>query len=286
MISPRSILMIKTTCVIGSLFGLSLFAADAPKPIFHASFDHGVDADLAPGDPKLYSSPKMDLPAKTTTRGLPSNGVVTHEKAGGVTGGYLKFQKKAPDMVFFSAQGNMPYNKTNWSGTVSFWLKLTPDEDLEPGFTDPIQITSKAWNNAAFFVEFSKDEKPREFRLGIYPDFNVWNPDNRDWNSIPMSDKPLAPVIRPPFSRDQWTHVAFTFQNFNSGKPDGAARLYLNGEERAALKPRTQTFTWDYENTLIMLGLSYIGGFDELAIYDRPLAPGEIRALTESRPKR
>jgi hypothetical protein len=271
--------MIKSCAGILVSLGFTLLAAESPKPVFHASFDRGVDADLAPGDPKLYSAPKMEVPPKTTARGLPSNGVVTHEKQGGVTGGYLKFQKKAPDFVFFMAQENMPYHKTNWSGTVSFWLRLTPDEDLEPGFTDPIQITSKAWNNAAFFVEFSKDETPREFRLGVYADFDVWNPDNRDWNSIPMADKPLAPVIRPPFSRDQWTHVAFTFQNFNSGRPDGTAKLYLNGEERAALKPRTQTFTWDYEKALIMLGLSYVGGFDELAIFDRALSHKEIRAI-------
>lgn len=182
-------------------------------------------------------------------------------------------------MVFFQAKGNMPYNKTNWSGTVSFWLKLTPDEDLAPGFTDPIQITDKAWNNSAFFVEFSKDEKPREFRLGVYADFEVWNPQNKKWEDIPMSDKPLAPVVRPPFTREKWTHVAFTFENFNTGQPNGIAALYLNGEKRAALKERTQTFTWDHEKALIMLGLSYVGGFDDLAIYDRALAAAEIRAL-------
>ncbi|MGZ8940282.1 MAG: LamG domain-containing protein [Limisphaerales bacterium] len=247
--------------------------------VFRATFNNGVDADLAGGDKKLYWAPKMEVPPKHSDPGLPLSGVVTHEKAGGVTGGYLKFQKKSPEMVFFQAKDNMPYNKTNWSGTVSFWLKLTPDEDLEPGFTDPIQITDKAWNKAAFFVEFSKDEKPREFRLGVYPDFDVWNPQNKKWEDIPMSEKPLAPVIKPPFSREQWTHVAFTFNHFNSGKADGLARLYLNGEERAALKPRTQTFTWDYNQALIMLGLSYVGGFDELSIYDHALSNEEIRNI-------
>lgn len=274
--------MIKTGVGFSFALMFSLLAAESAQPVFRASFDHGVDADLAPGEAILYFSPKMEVPPKTTTPGLPSNGVVTHEKEGGVTGGYLKFQKKAPELVYFQALKNMPYNKTNWSGTVSFWLKLTPDEDLEPGFTDPIQITSKSWDNAAFFVEFSKDEKPREFRLGVYADFNVWNPEKRDWNSIPMSEKPLAPVIRPPFNRDQWTHVAFTFENFNTGQANGTARLYLNGAERAALKPRVQTFTWDYDKTLIMLGLSYVGGFDELSIYDRSLRPEEIGALFKS----
>ena len=94
-------------------------------------------------------------------------------------------------------------------------------------------------------MEFSKDEKPREFRLGVYADFEVWNPQNKKWEDIPMAEKPLAPVVRPPFTREKWTHVAFTFENFNTGKPNGIAKLYLNGEERGVLKERTQTFTWD-----------------------------------------
>jgi hypothetical protein len=260
------------------LIAVDISAAESGL-VFRASFDHGLDAEVGEGDRKLYWAPKMEVPVKTFKAGLPASGVVTHEKEGGVTGGYLKFQEKAPEMVFFQAKGNMPYAKTNWSGTVSFWLRLTPDEDLAPGFTDPIQITDKAWNKSAFFVEFSKDEKPREFRLGVYADFEVWNPMNKKWEDIPMAEKPLAPVVRPPFTREKWTHVAFTFEDFNTGKPDGVAKLYLNGEERAVLNERTQTFTWDYEKALIMLGLSYVGGFDELVIYDRPLAVEEVRKI-------
>ena len=167
-----------TRFIAATLLGVSTASAASLEDslVFRASFDHGVDADVAGGDKRLYSAPKMTFPPQSSP-GLPESKVVTHEKTGGVTGGYLRFQKKSPEMVFYQAKSNMPYAEMNWSGTVSFWLRLTPDEDLEPGYTDPIQITSKAWNNAAFFVEFSKDESPREFRLGIYPDFEVWNPD-------------------------------------------------------------------------------------------------------------
>ena len=57
-----------------------------------------------------------------------------------------------------------------------------------------------------------------------------------------MAEKPLATVVRPPFTREKWRHVAFTFEHLNTGKPNGIAKLYLNGEERAILKERTQTF--------------------------------------------
>ena len=250
--------------------------------VFHASFDSGIDAEVAAGDKKLYSAPKMAFPPQAKP-GLPASKVVTHETSGGVSGGYLRFHKNSPEMVFFYAKDNMPLATNNWSGTVSFWLRLKPDEDLAPGYTDPIQITSKSWDNASFFVEFSKDEKPREFRLGIYPDFEIWNPRKRDWNSIPMSEKPLVPVVHPPFSRDQWTHVTFTFEKFNTDQPAGSAKLYLNGKAAGSLPPRTQTFTWDLDKALIMLGLSYVGDWDELAIYNRALEPSEIASLTARR---
>lgn len=246
--------------------------------IFYAGFNTGPDAEIARGDKALYWAPSMKVPSEGKA-GLPPEGVVTLARGEGKFGDCLKFERKAPQMVFYRAKENFPYDAEGMEGTVSFWLRLTPDEDLAPGFTDPIQITSKSWDDAAFFVEFSKDEMPREFRLGVYADKAVWNPQNRDWNSIPMVEKPLARVERPPFRRDRWTHVLFTFRNFNTRKPDGLARLYLNGKPRAELSPREHTFTWRDEDALIMLGLSYVGFFDELAIYDRVLELQEIEEL-------
>ena len=244
--------------------------------IFYSSFDQGLNAERGGGDKTLFWAPKVAFPAEAKA-GLPPNDLVVHEKSGGVQGGgCLRFTKKASEMVFYRAKGNMP---SDWNGTVSFWLRLTPDEDLEPGYTDPIQITSKGWDDAAFFIEFTKDEKPRELRLGAYADKKVWNPEGRDWNSIPLSEKPLVPVIKPPFTRDTWTHVAFTFDNFNTGKKDGVTRLYVNGEPKGALSPREQTFTWDMDQAMIMLGLSYVGRFDELAIFDRSFNAEEISQL-------
>lgn len=250
--------------------------------VFHAPFDEGLDAKIAPGDKTLYWAPKIAFPPAAKP-GLPPGELVVHEKSGGVTGGCLLFTKKANEMVFFQARANMPYRTNKWSGAVSFWLRLTPDEDLEPGFTDPIQITSKSWDDAAFFVEFSKDEKPRELRLGAYADKHVWNPANRDWNSIPMAEKPLIPVIRPPFSRDTWTHVAFNFENYNTGQTNGQTTLFINGAAAGRLSPREQTFSWDLDKALIMLGLSYVGRLDELAIFDRALEPAEIAAIHSSK---
>ena len=116
----------------------------------------------------------------------------------------------------------MPYAEKDWSGTVSAWLRVTPDEDLEPGYTDPIQITPRSALDGCFFCEFGIED-PRPFRLGVFSDAKVWNPEGVPNKEIPLSARPLIGVERPPFSRDRWTHVVFTFEKFNSGgTPQGA----------------------------------------------------------------
>ena len=91
-----------------------------------------------------------------------------------------------------------------------------------------------------------------------------------------MAEKPLLGVESPPFTKERWTHVAFTWENFNTGKTNSVATLYLNGQSQGSLTNWLQTYTWDPAKTKIMLGLSYIGLFDELAIFDRALTPAEI----------
>lgn len=247
----------------------------------HASFDQGLDADFARGEARLLNAPAMKERARAVP-GLPAGGEVVLAPGEGVTGNALRFVRKESPLVFFAGRDNVAWNPTNWSGTVSFWLRLDPETELEPGYTDPIQITPRAWNDAAFFVEFGKDETPRHFRLGAYADFKVWNPDNRKWEDIPWPEKPLVSVTRHPFSRARWTHVAFTWERFNTGRPDGVAHLYLNGELQGKLSPRVQTYTWNPDELLVMLGLSYKGLWDELAIFNRALDAAEIARLNAS----
>jgi hypothetical protein len=142
-----------------------------------------------------------------------------------------------------------------------------------------VQITPRAWNDAAFFVEFEKRPESIPFRLGVYADLLVWNPDKRPFADIPAAERPLVSVDKPPFARGKWTHVVFTFERFNTGGADGVARLYLDGAPSGALSPRRQTFTWDPAETVIALGLNYIGLLDELSIFNRALSDDEIRAL-------
>jgi Concanavalin A-like lectin/glucanases superfamily len=245
---------------------------------FHASFDRGPDADFGHGDRRLHFAPSMKHP-RLGRPGLPPGGHVSVVKDAGRFGDALRFHNKAPEMVYFQAEKNFVYRTNEWSGTVSLWLKTDPGKELAPGFCDPVQITPREWNDAAFFVEFEKRTNSIPFRLGVYADFKVWNPQNRDWNSIRFEEKPLVAVEQPPFAGDQWTHVVFTFERFNTGRKDGLAKLYLNGELRGTLSPREKTFTWEPSKTLVMLGLNYVGLFDDLAIFNRALSDREVRGL-------
>jgi Concanavalin A-like lectin/glucanases superfamily len=230
------------------------------------------------GDPALYWAASLKERADARP-GVPEGGEVRLASGAGRYGDALAFTVKKPSVVFFRGARNMPYATDNWSGTVSFWLNADPEGELAPGFCDPVQITPRAWNDAAFFVEFEKRPGSIPFRLGAYADSAVWNPQKRRFADIPASERPLVSVEKPPFARGKWTHVLFTFERFNTGTADGIVRLYLDGAPSGTLSPRQQTFTWDHRDTAIALGLNYIGLIDELSIFSRALNDAEVRAL-------
>ena len=242
---------------------------------FHASFDDGLDADRAGGDPRLYTAPSYDEQDRAEP-GL-GDSPVTLARGAGRLGDALRFTGRNTHAVFYRADGNVGYSPAGWSGTVSFWLSLDPATDLEPGFCDPIQITDAAYNDAAIWVDFT-GENPRQFRLGVFGDLAVWNPDDLGPNNNPAFLDRLAVVDEPPFGGDRWTHVVVAWAGL--GQQGGAATLYLDGERvPGGADGIDEPFTWDVERGAIRLGVNYVGLFDELSLFDRPLTDGEVRAL-------
>ena len=268
-------------CVSGSQ---ATIAQDSPvaslrKALsFHASFDNNVDADFARGDRAIWQATSMNN-RDEASKGLPTTEEVKLEKTSGRFGGAMRFNKSKGPMVFYQTDKNFPAPARNWSATVSFWLSTDPQNELLEGFCDPIQITSKQWDDAAMFVEFEKRASGIPFRLGVYADKKVWNPTGRNFDDIPMVERPLATVEKPPFARGKWTHVAFSIANFNTDQPNGTAILYLDGNKVGELSSRVQTFTWEPQQATAMLGLNYIGWMDDLAFFDRALSAEEITAL-------
>ena len=239
---------------------------------FHASFDRGVDADFATGDRVVYSA--ETVAREKITRGLPSEGV-RHLRQGGKFGGYLAFDKKIEAVVMYQGLDNIEL-ADNAAVTVSFWMKLSPATDLPKGYVDPLQITDKKWNDASIFVDFTPDN-PRQFRLGIFSDYRVWNPEDTPWDKVAEDDRPMIPVTQPPFKGESWTHVALTLEDVNA-ESEGVAMLYLDGKQVGERKGPLE-FTWDPQKVAIMIGIYYVGGFDELTIFDRALDDTEIAQL-------
>jgi hypothetical protein len=130
---------------------------------FHASFDKGMDADVARGDRKIYNASDY----KPQSGAQPGAGEVDAaiEKGVGIAGSNaLRFRTKNTRALFFRGDRHVALS----GGTISFWLRLDPDKDLAPGFCDPMQVTDKAYNDSAIWVDFTKDDTPRHFRLGVF----------------------------------------------------------------------------------------------------------------------
>lgn len=242
--------------------------------LFYSSFDGKLSADISVGDAMIYTAENYKKIASAQP-GLHSTNVVL-AKNKGLTGDALHFKKANTSAIFYKAYKNVGYSSKSWSGTVSFWLQLDPNKDLAPGYCDPICITDVRYNDAALWVDFT-DHDPRKFRLGALGDLEVWNPENK--NDDAKWEKRTVTVKKPPFEKGKWTHIAITFEKVNTTK--SIFRLYLDGQFKGVIKDVNDPFTWEAEKGKIMLGLGYIGFMDELAVFDKPLDPKEVKSVFE-----
>lgn len=242
--------------------------------LFYASFDNGTSADVAVGDKDIYTA-DLRKNIENAKPGLLNPDVII-AKGKGLSGDALDFKKKSRMTTFFKAHKNMGYSKENWSGAISFWLQLDPEKDLEPGYCDPIQITDVNYNDASLWVDFTKNN-PRNFRLGVLGDLEVWNPKKLGPDENQDYLRRLVTVEEPPFSRGEWTHIVINFSGLNTDS--GSSELFVNGKSKGKVPTIEDPFTWNEEKANIMLGLNYIGLFDELAVFNRQLSAEEIELI-------
>ena len=256
------------TCTIGH-------AAELKESLtLFASFDESADADLAKGDAKIYTA--ADLSRATLQTGIQTDKVSLSPK--GRWGRSLAFSDNTKQVILFKGKGNLPYRDDGFDMTISFWMSVDPENGLKPGYVDPLQITDKKWNDAAIWVDFSKDDKPRHFRLGVLSDLKHWNPGNADWDKMAPEKRPLVTVTKTPFAGDKWTHVAITLDNINAGDTSGRAVLYLDGKSQGEIKGNLK-YSWDMEKVAAMLGIAFIGQIDEFAIFSTALSADDVNKL-------
>ena len=242
---------------------------------FYASFDKDVTADFALGDKQMYTVPNRKA-VDSAKVGLHKPDI-TRQDGKGKYGAGLVFTERSSGNIYYPSEKNINYSKENWNGAVSFWLSLDPAVDLKPGYCDPIQITDVSYNDAAIWVDFTK-ENPRDFRLGVIGDRDVWNPNPEGPdNENPIFNKRLTGVKNPPFGTGKWTHILINFSGLNT--KEGKASLYMNGELKGPREQIENPFTWEVSKSNIYLGLGYIGLFDDLSIFNRNLTDKEIKTL-------
>lgn len=244
---------------------------------FHASFDHGPDADFARGDARIYSVTIAD--GKETGELAPGLGQPALRIANGQGrfGSALEFTADNSHVVAFKAAHNVAYSESDFGGTASFWLSGDPAE-IPGRYCDPLQVTDKDFSDACIWVDFTKNDTPPEFRLEFFGNQSEWDVGGQKAQSPEFYFR-LVKVAEPPFARGQWTHVAIAWDGVNSSHP-GRARLYFNAEYRGATSRVNEHFSWDVEKVNIRLGTGdYVGLVDDLAFFNRPLSADKIRAL-------
>ena len=239
---------------------------------FHASFDQGFDADFSRGEKSALVRTKqgtVPLVANEELKLVP----------GGRFGGGLHFTKKGGTQPRFKGAGVLGYNDKSWSTSVSVWMRLDPDKDLEPGYCDPVQIVGDDTKKGFIFLEWSKDETPREFRFAIRPKIELWNPTGLDWAKMTDAQRPAVNLKRAPFSREAWTHAVFTLENVNDKAKKPVGKLWLNGKLMGKIENWDLTFGWNPDAVQLVLGAAYVGHLDDLAVFSRALTDAEVTQL-------
>ncbi len=95
---------------------------------FHASFDHGPDADFSLGDGRIYSV--LVENEQETGELMPGLGqpALTSAEGQGRFGPALKFTLTNSHVVLFKAARNVAYSLSDFGGTASFWMRVDPAE--------------------------------------------------------------------------------------------------------------------------------------------------------------
>ncbi|GAB5531563.1 MAG: hypothetical protein Roseis3KO_33400 [Roseivirga sp.] len=264
---------------------LQLFSCQSPSSsafknalTFYVSFDNGTTADFALGEPDIYTANATYTNSSRNLEGIrvgmtnADHRIVRRE---GRFGDAFEFGKPGSQVLFYQSKDNIAYTPQNWSGTITFWLRVDPSTDLD-GYTDPIQITDTNFNDASIWVDFT-DQDPKNFRLGVIGDKNAWTQDTLHSSVKAVFDKRIISIKASTFSRNTWTHIVISYDHL--GTENSQASLYLNGEKAGTISGVDDPFTWELEESKIFLGLNFSGLMDELSIFNKPFTDNQAKEL-------
>ena len=243
----------------------------------YASFDERVAADFGGGELAFSTRFNHETEAgRFVVQPGFDDKVFQIAKGQGISGGALWPQDVLPGngRIFLPAKGNIGYRAGGWGGSVSFWLNTDPNTLLKTRFCDPVQITQKGANDGGLWFDFN-DAMPRDARMGFFPAVAPGKPAAKESDAG-------APLVRVPavgFKSGEWHHVVLSWRNFDTGRADAAAGLYIDGKFNRGMMDATIAMEWDIEKTGIYVAVNYLGLLDELAVYHRMLTDAEIASL-------
>ena len=274
-------LAFKLVLAITFLAGIALSEVVADQPsarglrglvTFYASFDKSTTADFGKGDLTLWTRYGNPGKGNTFVQHQVESDLIRIAPGGGVSGGGLEFVDVVPNdgFVFFPAEGKLGVKPGGWGGAMSMWLNgdLTK---LKTEYCDPMQIIYRRYNNGAVWTDFTPD-RPRDLRLGLFSTL----PKGQTAREAPEAQLPIARAKAPMIEPGKWHNLVLVWQNFDSGKPNASARLYLDGRQIAALENKNADMNWDLSQARIFLGAALIGRIDEVAIFSRTLIVDEV----------
>ena len=243
----------------------------------YASFDEGVRADFALGEKQLSTRYNHETEAGRFVFEQGIDETVFRVAPGkGIHGGALAPADVLPrnGRIFFPAKGNIAFHPAGWSGAVSFWLNTNPNKLLKTKFCDPVQITHMGANNGGLWFDFN-DASPRDARMGVFPAVAAGQ------QAIKEEDQsaPLVRIKAVEFKEGEWHHIVLNWQNFDTGKADATAELFVDGKPIGRVDNRAIAMAWDLDQAGIYLAVNYLGLLDELAVFGRSLSEAEIGEL-------
>jgi hypothetical protein len=256
--------------------------ADLRKAVtFYVSFDAAVEGDFGGGEltPSTRTNHKTEKGAFVFEKGFPERAFrIASDK--GISGGALEAVDVLPDngRIFFPAMGNIAYRKGGWGGALSMWVNHDPDTQLKTRFCDPVQITQKGAGDGAIWFDFNDAKPHRSLRMGAFPAVAAGKPQIQESRE---GFSPMVWVDRPGLRMGEWRHVAIVWRNFDTGKNDARAALYIDGKLAGEIgeKDYPISMDWDLNKTGIYIAVNYIGLIDEFALFNRALTEYEITVL-------
>jgi hypothetical protein len=198
----------------------------------------------------------------------------------GKFGSALAFTGDTPRVLCFKADKNVAYSPSRFQGAASLWISVEPSE-IPQRYADPFKITDKDYNNDCIWMDFTKNDTPPDFRLGVFGDQSVWDPKNQH-NLAEEFFWRLMKVPEPPFAAGVWTHIVLVWDGVNT-PAGGRAAMYLDGALRGKTGIIKEPFNGDIAKATIRLGTGPFNGLiDDIALFNRALTLDEVGFLTDA----